>query len=101
MQLLYQETPLDTVSNAAIGTALYGRIAIMVYENYQDFIGAGITLEQINGFVDQIESSLMEKEINMGGADMNVQYRGYFENAYANIETARIGLKGAAKKGGG
>ena len=101
LQLLYQETPLDTVSNAAIGTALYGRIAIMVYENYQDFIGAGITLDQINGFIDQIETTLKEKETNMGGANMNAQYREYFENAYANVETARIGLKGAAKKGGG
>lgn len=100
LQLLYQETPLDTVSNAAIGTTLYSRIANIVYENYQDFIGSGITLDQMNQFVDQIEAALKEKETNMGGDSMNSEYKKYFTNAYANIETARIGLKGAAKKGG-
>jgi hypothetical protein len=100
LQLLYQETPLDTVSNAAIGTTLYSRIANIVYENYQDFAGSGITLEQMETFITQIEEALKNKENNMGGATMDPKYKEYFTNAYANIETAKIGLKGAAKKGG-
>ena len=100
LQLLYEQTPLDTVSNAAIGTTLYSRLANIVYENYQDFVGSGITLEQMDAFINQIDEALKSKEANMGGDGMDPKYKEYFTNAYANIQTARIGLKGAAKKGG-
>lgn len=101
LQMLYHDNPLDTVSNAAIGISLYSRVAIMVYDHYQGFVEVGVTVDEMEGFITQLEQSLKSKEMVMGGNAMSGEYQQFFADAYGNIATARQGLLGMAKKGGG
>lgn len=101
LQTLYQDNPLETVSNAAIGVSLYSRIANMAYEHYQGFLSEGITLPEMEDFMAQLEQTLQAKQESMGEIAQNSEYQKLFADAYGNIATVRQVLLGAAEKGGG
>lgn len=96
---LVNTNTIDSMGSRAYGIALYNRVVSMVVSHYADFASEGVSAEDMNGLLTQVEASLNETYASLTASETNRGFNTLIDGALQNISTARnmiSALKGGA-----
>ena len=87
------------MGSRAYGIALYNRVVSMVVSHYADFASEGISADDMNALLTQVETALNDTYASLTASETNRGFNTLIDGALKNISTARNmigGLKGGA-----
>lgn len=96
---LFENNSIDSMGSRAYGIALYNRIASLIVGNYDEFEAEGVSAEEMNALLDQMEEILNSTLSDLTSSEKNRDFDDLINGALANIAAARkniSGLKGGA-----
>ena len=99
LNALITNNTIDSMGSRAYGIALYNRVVSMVVSHYADFASEGVSAEDMNALLTQVETSLNDTYASLTASETNRGFNTLIEGALNNINTARnmiSALKGGA-----
>lgn len=94
---LVQEYPIESMGYRVYGITLYGRVASLVLEHYDEFANEGVPASDMHALLDQLKSALEDTRATLTTSETSSGFDNHIESALRNIATAKSmidGLKG-------